>query len=81
METIEDINEKIIKITNTIGDNYPELMNYLNEMPITIPNEANPEITIKNLTNYYESLVTIFRNYISKQQLNYTSQKTPTGNL
>lgn len=38
METEEEIDAKIIAITNTIRQNHPELVNYLNEIPITIPN-------------------------------------------
>jgi hypothetical protein len=37
METEEEINAKILKLTMVIHDNYPELSKYLNEMPITVP--------------------------------------------
>lgn len=69
METIEELNAKIIKITMVIQDNYPELSKYLNEMPVTIPVDDRPEINRKNLEKYYESLLTLFRNYVAEHQL------------
>ena len=52
METEEDINAKILKITMVIQENYPELSKYLNEMPITIPIDSNPKMNVKNLEKY-----------------------------
>ena len=47
METVLEINEKIVSITNKIREENPELLEYLNEMPITVPYLENPEITIE----------------------------------
>jgi hypothetical protein len=69
METEEELNAKIIKITMVIHDNYPELSKYLNEMPVTIPIDNHPEVNIKNLQKYYDSLITWFRNYVAEHQL------------
>lgn len=79
MKTEEDINAKILKITMVIQENYPELAEYLNEMPITIPNQSHPEMTVKNLEKYYDNLVNLFRKYVSEQQLNYTNQHKNLG--
>jgi len=49
MKTENQINENIIKITATIRNEFPELIKYLNEMPITIPDVQNPAITVKIL--------------------------------
>lgn len=81
METEEEINAKIMKVTMVIQENYPELSKYLNEMPITIPIDSNPEINVKNLQKYYDTLVTLFRNYVAEHQLNYINQRTKTGHL
>ena len=75
MDTEEEINRKIMKITMAISDNYPELSKYLNEMPITIPVDNNPQINIQNLTRYYETLVTLFRNYVAEHQLQNANRK------
>jgi hypothetical protein len=58
-----DWNERIMKITMKIKDQYPELSNHLTEMPITIPDEKDPEVKIKNLKEYYESLKVMLEKY------------------
>lgn len=66
-ETLEElerkINAKILKITMTIKEKYPELLKYLDEMPETIPVEKNPEISLKNLNTYYKSLSAVLTKY------------------
>lgn len=68
MKTQTQLNENILKITMTIRNEFPELMKYLNEMPDTIPNEESPEISIKILQEYYESLETMLRKYAPNHQ-------------
>ena len=63
MKTEKELNDDILKITMTIKDTFPELSKYIEEMPITIPNSSNPEINIKTLTEYYESLETLLKKY------------------
>ena len=64
-----DWNDKILKITMTIKDEYPELSNFLNEMPVTIPDEENPEITLNNLKVYYDSLNNLLSKYIMEHEI------------
>lgn len=59
-----ELNSKILKITMTIKDQYPELSKYIEEMPVTIPDKKNPEITLKNLKAYYDSLNSMLNKYI-----------------
>ena len=59
MKTIAEINQKILVKTLAIKDKYPELSKYIEEMPITIPDLENPEITLKNLNEYYNSLTAL----------------------
>jgi len=63
METEQELNAKILNVTMTILENYPELSENLGEMPVTIPNTENPEISRKTLKAYYESLVSLMENY------------------
>jgi hypothetical protein len=63
MKTELELNEMILGVTNEIRENHPELLEFLNEMPITIPNKENSESTVKNLTSYYESLVVLLKDY------------------
>lgn len=67
IKTEEEWNEKILKITIKIKEQYSELGNYLEEMPVTIPNKKYPEITLLSLKQYFESLDSLLKNYIMEQ--------------
>jgi hypothetical protein len=62
----DELNAKILAITMTIKDHYPELYKHIEEMPQTIPNKEQPEITLNNLRSYYESLNTMLADYKAK---------------
>jgi hypothetical protein len=63
-EQIErDLNSKILEVTMKIKDHYPELSKYLDEMPVTVPSEKDPEITLNHLKTYYESLNSLLNKY------------------
>ena len=59
----KELNTKILKITMMIKDDYPELSPYLEEMPMTVPSENDPEITFDHLKSYYESLNSLLKRY------------------
>lgn len=63
METEKELNDAILKMTLTIRNEYPELSKYLIEMPVTVPDSNRPEITIKILKDYYQSLQSILNKY------------------
>lgn len=63
MKTEHELNDDILNITMKITAEYPELLKYLEEMPVTIPDKKNPEINIKNLKAYYHSLLTLIEGY------------------
>lgn len=65
-EAEKELNSKILKITLKINDQYPELAKYLEEMPVTIPVDKKPEITLQNLNAYYESLNVLLNKYIKE---------------
>lgn len=75
MDTLDEINAKIMKVTTAIRENYPELHKYLNEMPVTVPSDKDPHMDVQILTQYYESLVTVFRNYVAEHQLQNANRK------
>lgn len=54
----------------TISHKYPELSKYLDEMPETIPVNKFPEITLKDLRAYHESLRAIMCKYILEHPIN-----------
>ena len=61
MKTDAELNDDILKIT--IGNEFPELMKFLNEMPQTIPNLESPEVNNKILQDYYDSLKDLLLKY------------------
>ena len=63
METQKELNDQIIAVTQEIREKNPELLKFMDEMPITIPNENNPEINNKTLKDYLESLQKILAEY------------------
>jgi len=81
METEKEINEKIMKVTMVIQENYPELSKYLNEMPVTIPIDSNPEMNVQALSKYYDTLLTLFRNYVAEHQLQNANRASKNHHL
>lgn len=59
----KDLNARILKITMMIMDHYPELSQYLEEMPVTVPSENDPEMNLNLLQSYYESLISLLKKY------------------
>jgi len=57
------LNEKILSLTLTIKEKYPELSKYIEEMPETIPSDQSPEVTLQKLRDYCESLQTVLDQY------------------
>ena len=56
MKTEKELNAKIMELTNKIREERPELIKYIDEMPITIPSDSDPEISQKVLKDYIISL-------------------------
>lgn len=73
----KELNAKILNITMNIKENYPELINYINEMTMTIPDEQDPDITLKNLSAYYDSLNSLLNKYIMEQSQNKNPDSIP----
>lgn len=55
--------EKIMSITSLIKEKHPELMQFIDEMPVTIPDENNPQLNLKALMEYYNSLTDLLKKY------------------
>lgn len=47
MKTENQLTIAILEITMKIRNEYPELIKYLAELPVTIPDISNPEINTK----------------------------------
>jgi len=68
MESEKGLNLKILNITMTIQEKYPELSKYLEEMLVTIPYIKSPKINIRTLSSYYDSLTSLLENYVQQHE-------------
>ncbi len=63
MSSEQELNASILKMNMFIQKYYPELMKYIGEMPITIPNEEKPAIGAQILNVYFSSLFVLVLDY------------------
>ncbi len=63
MEAEKVLIERIMSITNLIKEKHPELIPFIDEMPVTIPNENNPQLNLIALKGYYDSLSELLKKY------------------
>lgn len=66
IEIKNELDKKILDLTMIIKEKYPELSKYIEEIPVTIPNDNQPEINRVELHNYYETLISVLRKYIEE---------------
>ena len=64
MRNIQEIEDEITKLTFKIESEYPELYQFLDENPITIPCKSNPDIDKKLMQDYLESLKQLLQHHI-----------------
>ena len=64
MKTESELDNDILAITMKIKEQFPELSKYVLEMPVTIPSVENPEMNLKVLQDYYDSLEILLKDYI-----------------
>jgi hypothetical protein len=70
MKNEEQWNKAILDINLKINDEFPELSKYISEMPVTIPDVEDPEINVKTLKEYYNSLETLLNKYTNNHVSN-----------
>lgn len=64
MRNLQKVLNEITDLTLEIENNYPELYQFLEENPIAIPSENNPEINEKVMQDYLESLKLLLAHHI-----------------
>ena len=57
MDDLHVWNEKIITLIEKLKEDHPELITFLDEIPMTIPDDTDPHITISILKEYYQTLL------------------------
>ncbi|CAM2942698.1 hypothetical protein SAMN05444143_11211 [Flavobacterium succinicans] len=73
MKSVTELNDNIFRITQTIQNEFPELMPFLNEMTITIPMLHSPEVDQKALNDYYNSLRNLLMKYAPNHNVLFQS--------
>jgi hypothetical protein len=66
METIQTLSTEISQLTRDIEQNHPELLKYLDELPISIPSMPEQREDMELLREYRDSLKAILARYSDK---------------
>ncbi|MFN3756856.1 MAG: hypothetical protein ACK4RM_07860 [Flavobacterium sp.] len=69
MKTIAEIEKDILDITLQIQNYYPELSKYIEEIPVNYDRADRNQISIKNMQDYYNSLVEIVSKYAKNEEI------------
>ncbi|MEB8328861.1 hypothetical protein OO009_05800 [Flavobacteriaceae bacterium KMM 6897] len=64
MTNFMSIINKITQLTSNIEANYPELYHFLDEDPITIPNESHPNMDKTTFIAYLDSLKQLLKHHL-----------------
>lgn len=63
-----DINGEILRTIQKIRETHPELLKYLDEMPLTVASGTITSIKITGLKNYYDSLKQLLDDYAHESE-------------
>lgn len=63
MKTEVILIEKIMSIISLIREKHPELIGFIDEMQVTIPDQNDPKLNLKTLNDYYISLTDLLKKY------------------
>lgn len=68
MKRLQQITKDISELTARIEQDYPELYQYLDENPITLPTMKHPVMDVKVMSEYLESLKNLLENHIKSHK-------------
>ena len=68
MKKLQRLTKEINELTLRIEQDYPELYQYLDENPITIPDRETPEISVNSFVDYLDSLKSLLERYIESHK-------------
>lgn len=68
MKRLHELMKEINDLTLKIEEQYPELYQYLDENPVTIPKCEHPKIDTNNFSDYLESLKLLLEHHIASHQ-------------
>ncbi|WP_341224788.1 hypothetical protein [uncultured Arcticibacterium sp.] len=64
MKRIQELSKEISELTLKIEQEYPELYQYLDENPVTIPCCEHPDLNIKTFSDWLDSLKLLLKHHI-----------------
>ncbi len=70
MKKLQQLTKEVNELTLKIEQDYPELYQFLNENPITIPNSDHPVMNTQIFADYLDSLREILQHHIASHQIN-----------
>ncbi len=68
MKKLQQLTKEINELTLRIEQDYPELYQYLDENPITIPDCKTPEISVSSFVEYLDSLKSLLERFIESHK-------------
>ncbi len=68
MNNEQNLLTEISQLTKIIETNYPEIYQFLDESPVTIPSESNPSIDKKILQDYLDSLKQLLKHHLETRK-------------
>ena len=68
MNNLQNIMTEISQLTKSIETNYPELYQFLDENPMTIPSESDPTIDKKIMQDYLDSLKQLLKHHLETRK-------------
>lgn len=68
MKRLGELTKEISELTLKIEQDYPELYQFLDENPDTIPCCQHPKLDTKNLSDYLESLKQLLNAHIKSHE-------------
>ncbi|MBT8187552.1 MAG: hypothetical protein KJO73_07680 [Croceitalea sp.] len=67
---MRELLSQIVALTNKIKAKYPELYQFLDESPLTLPTKTHPTIDLESMKEYRDSLIEMLVNYSKTHRTN-----------
>lgn len=74
MKRLQELTKEINTLTLKIEQEYPELYQYLDENPLTIPCCDQPKVDTKNFSDYLDSLKQLLEHHVESHEKLKNSQ-------
>ncbi|MBL1232508.1 MAG: hypothetical protein P1U44_03150 [Vicingaceae bacterium] len=68
MKRLQELTKEINTLTLKIEQEYPELYQYLDENPLTIPCCDQPKVDTKNFSDYLDSLKQLLEHHVESHE-------------